>query len=70
MTTHAARQVQDATSPTAETPHDALPVTGRGEARQEAALPPHIIEISDEDYRSFCFPCHALEEAEDGNAGA
>jgi hypothetical protein len=21
-----------------------------------------IIEISDKDYRSFCWPCHALEE--------
>lgn len=24
-----------------------------------------IIEISDKDYRSFCWPCHALEEAGD-----
>jgi|GEM_PF-3219413 len=27
------------------------------------ALP--LIEISDKDYRSFCWPCHALEEAGD-----
>ncbi len=31
------------------------------------ALP--IIEISDKDYRSFCWPCHALEEAGDGKSG-
>ena len=24
-----------------------------------------IIEISDKDYRSFCWPCHALEETGD-----
>lgn len=29
-----------------------------------AALP--IIEISDKDYRSFCWPCYALEETDDG----
>jgi hypothetical protein len=27
------------------------------------ALP--LIEISDRDYRSFCWPCHALEEMDD-----
>ncbi len=26
---------------------------------------PPIIEISDKDYRSFCWPCHALEELEE-----
>jgi hypothetical protein len=26
-----------------------------------------IIEISDKDYRSFCWPCHALEEPGDRN---
>ena len=25
---------------------------------------PPITEISDKDYRSFCWPCHALEELE------
>jgi hypothetical protein len=29
-----------------------------------SALP--IIEISDKDYRSFCWPCHALEDTGDG----
>ena len=24
-----------------------------------------LIEISDKDYRSFCWPCHALEETGD-----
>ena len=38
------------------------------EARGEACAPP-IIEISDKDYRSFCFPCHALEETPGCNAG-
>ena len=28
-----------------------------------SALP--IVEISDKDYRSFCWPCHALEETSD-----
>ena len=27
-----------------------------------------IIEISDSDYRSFCWPCHALEEISDDKA--
>ncbi len=31
-----------------------------------SALP--IIEISDKDYRSFCWPCHALEETGDGQS--
>lgn len=30
---------------------------------QRYTLP--IIEISDKDYRSFCWPCHALEETGD-----
>ncbi len=29
-----------------------------------AALP--VIEISDKDYRSFCWPCHDLEETGEG----
>jgi hypothetical protein len=28
-----------------------------------------IIEISDKDYRSFCWPCYALEEIGDGKPG-
>jgi hypothetical protein len=31
----------------------------------ERYRPLSIIEISDKDYRSFCWPCHALEEAGD-----
>lgn len=50
---------------------DATPVPHAVEARCEAnrfderavgEMPP-VIEVSDRDYRSFCFPCHALEEA-------
>lgn len=29
-----------------------------------------LIEISDKDYRSFCWPCHALEEAGDDQSGS
>ena len=32
------------------------------------ALP--LIEISDKDYRSFCWPCHALEELGDCQSGS
>lgn len=54
---------------------DALPVLEAGEQWDEArvgercAAPtlPQVIEVSDKDYRSFCFPCHALEEAGDCN---
>ena len=28
-----------------------------------------ITEISDKDYRSFCWPCYALEETGDGDTG-
>jgi len=28
-----------------------------------------IIEISDKDYRSFCWPCHALEDIGDCQSG-
>jgi len=31
--------------------------------QRDRSLP--IIEISDKDYRSFCWPCHALEETGD-----
>ena len=54
---------------------DALPVPddceawdGMGSDGERAArLMPLVIEVSDKDYRSFCFPCHALEEAGDCN---
>jgi hypothetical protein len=50
---------------------DAMPVPEAVEARygvnrfDESAVGemPPVIEVSDRDYRSFCFPCHALEEA-------
>jgi hypothetical protein len=41
----------------------------RGESGREVAAVRSIIEISDKDYRSFCFPCHALEDVPDCNAG-
>lgn len=46
-------------------------VTGepRNGARAEVTAMLPIIEVSDEDYRSFCFPCHALEDADDCNDG-
>ena len=28
-----------------------------------------VTEINDDDYRSFCWPCYALEEPEEGNPG-
>ena len=54
---------------------DALPVTEAGEecgevnrvGERAAMVMPPVIEVSDKDYRSFCFPCHALEEAGDCN---
>ena len=43
--------------------------TAPGAARQSesTAVPPEAVvtEICDEDYRSFCYPCYALEEAPD-----
>lgn len=41
----------------------------RNEVLASVMAMPLVIEVSDEDYRSFCFPCHALEEADDGNDG-
>ena len=41
------------------------PEAGQEPSRKEGA----IIEISDEDYRSFCYPCYALEEALDRKRG-
>lgn len=41
----------------------------RNEALASVMAMPLVIEVSDDDYRSFCFPCHALEEADDGNDG-
>lgn len=46
------------------------PAKPDGVAGDDAILAPWIIEISDDDYRSFCFPCHALEDVECGNPGA
>ena len=54
---------------------DALPVPEAGAAwdqvsrvgERAAMLMLPVIEVSDKDYRSFCFPCHALEEAGDRN---
>jgi hypothetical protein len=36
-----------------------------GEGRKAAS----VTEISDKDYRSFCWPCYALEETGDGRPG-
>ena len=41
---------------------------GKVPDRSIKALP--ITEISDEDYRSFCWPCHSLEETGDGEQDA
>jgi hypothetical protein len=52
-----------------EQPHEdtggKLPEATQEPARKEGA----ITEISDEDYRSFCYPCYALEEAPDRKRG-
>jgi hypothetical protein len=47
-----------------------LPGTDYGQVLEELldALP--LIEISDKDYRSFCWPCHALEEMGDCQSGS
>ena len=37
-----------------------------GVSAEELIVSPRIIEISDKDYRSFCWPCNALEETGDG----
>ncbi len=42
-----------------------LPEAAQEPARKEGG----ITEISDEDYRSFCYPCYALEEALDRKRG-
>lgn len=69
MATGAGRQAGGARTSVANTGGDAwLPVEG-ARAWKEGAVSPLIIEISDDDYRSFCFPCHALEESDGGNAG-
>ena len=49
-------------------PEDCEPWDEMGSDIERAALlMPPVIEVSDKDYRSFCFPCHALEEAGDCN---
>ncbi len=48
------------------------PLESGGAQCEPGATPgalPGTIEISDKDYRSFCFPCHALEEIRDCNGG-
>jgi hypothetical protein len=67
--------------PTASRCADGPPVAECADARGEAGSMARsmagsevgagrpFIEVSDKDYRSFCFPCHALEEATNCNAG-
>jgi hypothetical protein len=59
--------LQNGTKP--EQPHEDArekrPEAGQEPPRKEGA----ITEISDEDYRSFCYPCYALEEALDRKRG-
>lgn len=69
MTTRAAGLTGSDVIATAQRHFEALPATEVAEPRYEVANVPHVIEISDEDYRSFCFPCHALEDTENDNDG-
>ena len=41
-------------------------IKSSGESRSCTAASRRIIEISDEDYRSFSLPCCAMEEGEEG----
>lgn len=41
----------------------------RADSQEANCVTRPIIEISDKDYRSFCWPCYALEEAGDGKPG-
>ena len=43
----------------------ALPAAAQEPARQADS----VTEISDEEYRSFCYPCYALEELLDSQRG-
>lgn len=75
MATGAHRQPDSAGTAEQRSGMEALPLAEAGEAsgevdrygeREGRALPP-VIEVSDKDYRSFCFPCHALEEGGEGD---
>ena len=48
-----------------DTYHAVLPGAGCQHVPAEYPAALSIIEISDKDYRSFCWPCHALEETGD-----
>lgn len=41
----------------------------RADSQEADRVTMPIIEISDKDYRSFCWPCYALEETGDGKPG-
>jgi len=40
---------------------------GSGEVPRYAHWVP-IVEVCDEDYRSFCWPCHAMDEQQDSSS--
>lgn len=69
MANGAGGQAGGASKSVANSGGDAWPPVEGARALQDGAVSPLIIEISDEDYRSFCFPCHALEEGDGGNTG-
>jgi hypothetical protein len=61
------RRLLNGTKP--EKPHEDArekrPEATQEPVRKESA----ITEISDEDYRSFCYPCYALEDVQDRKGG-
>jgi hypothetical protein len=85
MATGTGRNAGAAAIPTASRSANGLPVSeggdalggvgsgsgsdARSDAGSSAGVLSPIVEVSDKDYRSFCFPCHALEEVTDCNAG-
>lgn len=41
----------------------------QGAGRRDRSKEDAITEVSDEDYRSFCYPCYAMDEASDHKQG-
>jgi len=52
-----------------EQPHEDAREQPAEAGQEPAGKESAITEISDEDYRSFCYPCYALEEALDRKRG-
>ena len=49
--------------------HDAISTPGGHQTLPKRVGKLPVTEISDEDYRSFCWPCYNLEEAGEGQPG-